>query len=340
MAIASALASMTHPFGFVIAAFQQLYLFAIAVGSRQFVLRPLVCGAFLLALYLTWMVPNVAAMSWLLERPNMFDRPGMGFFVDIGAFLFHHPIPALLTCVIPLGLGFRGYSARLVAALKQRDWRDPSVYLPLMMAVPFGTVFAAAQVQPFLYSRYLIVFLPIIFLFYSIVLDSFRWKRGTTQVFVMFLLGLSACYWIFRDYYEVEKPQTREMARYVAERLAPDTGLVTGCEPGPPFDCSVNPGSRTDADWSKYLYYLNYRKLPILDIVPDVFHTMKDLDNIIENYTLSDIKHIFIMGSRAGTGYVETAVRHLDSRNVPCTKLYFHAAVVAECTLTNVPPSR
>jgi len=328
---ASVFAAMTHPFGFVINGFLLLYLFAVALARRRWRLRSFLVGAFLLAAYVPWLVVNLMGAKWVLESP-VFSRLGAGFFVEIGAFLFHHPAPAVLIAIIPLAIGGLAYIGQFRAALLRGALENPVVFLPFMLAAPFAFVFLIAQFQPFLYTRYLIVFLPYIYMFFAVVLMSRTWRNEIFPVGLVFVLGLTAQFWIFRDYYEIAKPQTRELAQYVLSQSNDTTAIVTGCDPAPPFECALGSGKATDADWSKYLFYLNRDQLPAFTVVPDVFYTMADLDLLVNRYRANGVGRVILMGSRGGLAYVATATGHMQNNGFECRPRQFHLASAAICT--------
>ena len=332
--MASLLAAVTHPFGFIITAFMFGFLFLVSLSRKFFVKRALSLGSILVGCYLVWMALNLLGIQWVLGKETIYAKPGLWFFIHIGAFLFHHPVPALLICVVPLTMGATGYYDRLRSALADHAWHDPAIYLPFILAMPFAFVFSVAQIQPFLYSRYLIVFLPFIYVLYAFVFAQWRWRRPAMQVVVMFVLAVSAAYWVFRDYYEVDKPQTRELAQFVLSKADSSTAIVTGCNPNPPFECALGDGRRTDADWSKYLYYLNYAHLPEMSLIPSVFDDLAGLDHLIIDYRKQGKRQLILMGSRSGVGYVDTAVAHLDLQGIMCRQTRYHLAVAAECALS------
>jgi 4-amino-4-deoxy-L-arabinose transferase-like glycosyltransferase len=329
---ASVLAAMTHPFGFIINGFLLLYLFLVAIRRRTWVLRSFVIGALLLASYLPWLVVNLTGIQWVLQG-TVFTRPDIWFIVDIGAFLFHHPVPALLTAIVPLGIGAFAFSGHLREAISSRALDDPAIYLPFMLAAPFAFVFAVAQFEPFIYTRYFIVFLPYIYMFFAFVLMSRQWQRKVVPVGLTFLLAMSAEYWILRDYYLIEKPQTRDLAQFVLTEINETTVVVTGCYPNPIFECELGPGRATDASWSKYLFYLNYDHLPDFRIIPDTFFSHENLDQRIDQYRADAIDRVILMGSRGGRDVVASAVEHLQSRDIECETTEFHMAVAAICPL-------
>ncbi len=334
MTVASLLASMTHPFGFILSAFQFLYLFVVANSKRTHRVRSIVLGAVPVAAYAAWLSVNLVGIDWVLGKQNMYERPGLGFLVDVGAFLFHHPIPAVLSAVIPLALGAVAYARRLRVAIGLCHLSDPVIYLPFMLAAPFAFAFLVAQVQPFLYSRYLIPFLPFIFAFIAVVLSARPWRDRATPVLLAFALATTSLFWILRDYYEVDKEQVRELGRYVRTVVGPNDAIVTGCETKAPFECALGPGRRTDADWSKYLYYLNYESLPSLTMIPDVFHDQTELDTLFDLYRRDGKERVILMGSRRGFGYIEDALPHIKARGYACEVKQFHSAAVALCPLS------
>jgi mannosyltransferase len=329
---ASLLAAMTHPLGFIICGFQLLYLFVVAVIRRRWVVRSLATGAIVLGAFLVWMAVNLRGIDWVLES-TLFSRPDIWFFVDIGAFLFHHPVPALLTAIIPLGIGALAYFQNLRAAMIRRALEDPVIFLPIMLAAPFAFVFLVSQFEPFLYTRYFIVFLPYIYMFFAVVLMSRQWRNSVVPVALVFALAMAAEYWILRDYYVIEKPQNRELAQYVLDELTETSAIVTGCDSKPVFECALGPGRATGADWSKYLFYLNLANLPEFALVPDSFTTVVEFDDLVDQYQAIGLDQIILMGSREGLVYVTRAVEHMTSLGFECRTTNFHMAKAAKCDL-------
>ena len=330
---AALLAAMTHPFGFILVGFEFLYLFLVALQLRVHRVRVVVLGSLPVVAYAAWLGANLFGIDWVLGQQNMWSPPDLRFMVDVGAFLFHHPVPALLTAVIPLTLGATSYGRRLRLAVRAWDLTEPSIYLPFMLAAPFAFIFAVAQVQPFLYSRYLIVFLPFIYAFCAVVLTSRPWRDHATPVILISVLALASLYWILRDYYVVDKEQVRELAHFVRAEAGARDAIATGCDTKV-FVCALGPNLPTDADWSKYLYYLNYDTLPVLAVVPDVFHSPAELDAMIERYRAEGMKRLIVMGSRKGVSYVEEALNHLRERGTKCELRPFYLAAAALCPLS------
>jgi len=170
--IVSVLAALTHPFGFIITGFQWLYLFVAVLGNRDLTIKAMLFGSGLFVVYLCWFIPNTFGIAKVIAEDQLyFERPGLWFFVHIGAFLFHHPVVAALTCIIPLSLGAAPYVKVLQRVIREWDLTSPAIYLPFMLAAPFLFSFGVAQIKPFMYSRHLIVFLPFIFAFFAYVLS-------------------------------------------------------------------------------------------------------------------------------------------------------------------------
>jgi 4-amino-4-deoxy-L-arabinose transferase-like glycosyltransferase len=327
------LASMSHPFGFLASGFMLLYVFVASLRQRILSIQVFIAGLALVALYGIWTAVNLTGLGWVTGESNMFTPPDLSFLVDVGAFLFHHPVVALLTFGVPLLLGGRGYLKNLLDALGEKNLTAPEIYLPFMIIIPFVVVFAAAQFKPFMYTRYLIVFLPFIYAFYALLISSGSKLTPAVNQIVIAALAVLATIWFIPDHYKVEKPQTREMAAYVLQHLKPDDVILTGCQSGPPFECVIGPNRNTDPDWSKYLYYLNYRTLPETPIVPDVFNSFSELDQLLESYRAAGAKRIFLIGSRAGEGYVFHALGRLKSRLGPCKPQKFHLATATICEI-------
>ncbi len=331
--IASAFAALTHPFGFIITEFQWLYLLLVVRKSRALALRSTLFGFALLLAYLCWFIPNTIGIAKLMAGEQIyFERPGLWFFVHIGAFLYHHPVVAILTCVIPLAIGSVSYLRRFFDTLLSGNLYSPAVYLPFIILVPFLFAFLVAQIKPFMYSRHLIVFLPFIFVFIAYVLACARWRNPWLQPLLVFILAVIACYWIFRDFYEPDKPQNRELAAFALTEMDARTLLVVPCDPEPRFECRLGPGRATNPRWSKYLYYLNYKTLPELPTIPRTFRDDKELALILDETRARGTSRVVLIGSRGNIGSVMGGLRLLESINYRCEKRRFHRALGAICS--------
>jgi uncharacterized membrane protein len=330
--IASVLAALTHPFGFIITGFQWLYLFFAVLGRRNLAIRAALFGTGFFVVYLGWFIPNTFGIAKVIAEDQLyFNRPGLWFFVHIGAFLFHHPVVAVLTSIIPLGLGAAPYGKRLLRLIRAWDFTAPEIYLPFMLAAPFLFSFAVAQIKPFMYSRHLIVFLPFIFVFVAYVLSCRRWRYGVTQPLLIFVLAVTSCYWIFRDYYIPDKPQNRELAQFALAAAGEDALIAIPCEAEVRFECLLGPGKSTNPRWSKYIYYLNRGTLPRLPVMPETFRDRSELAAIVARSRELGKRRIVLMGSRGNVGMVEEALEYLQSSQFDCQTKEFHLALGAVC---------
>jgi len=334
MFVTALFASATHPFGFIISGFLLLYLFVIGFGMNRQTLRAFGLGATLAVFYGAWLVPNLIGIAHVtVSTQTVFDRPGLEFFVSIGAFLFHHPVTALLTCVIPLALGGRGYIADLRSAVTRRAWSDPVIALPCMMTVPFAFVFTVAQFQPFMYSRHMIAFLPFIYAFYAVVMARHAWKPGL-QPIVVAALAIAASYWVYSDYYQPEKAQNREAVALAIEQCEGNCTIAVGCRRSPPFECREGPNARTDGAYTRYLYYLNRTTLPMLPYQPQVFHNETELTALIKAHQSNGEAPIVFLGGREGFRFIKmgaAAVRRLGGQ---CKRTDFLNAWTEFCHLS------
>ena len=217
MLFASILASMSHPFGFMMTASMFFYLFLVSLKTKAVAARTFICGSILTGVYVGWAIINLTGLGWLFVEKNTFYSPGLTFFLDIGAFLFHHPVPAFLIFGGVVLLGGARYFGKTLIVTRNRDWTAPEMYLPLIMAVPFFIVFTVSQFQSFMYSRYMIVFLPFIYCFFAQIISARKWNSKAGAPVAAVSLVFLASFWIFPDHYVVEKPQTREMIRYVLD---------------------------------------------------------------------------------------------------------------------------
>jgi mannosyltransferase len=329
---ASVLASLTHPFGFLVCGFQFFYLFATQFRNKRVLLLSFFGGSLMLFVYGGWTLLNIqTGLQWLVGRSNMFSAPGFEFFIDIGAFLFHHPIVAVLTFGIPFVLGAKGYMALIAQHRSGLNWAAPEIYLPIMMAGPFAIAFLIAQFEPMMYSRYLIVFLPFIYLFFGILINARSWKIPAYQVFVAAIICMSASYWIFRDYYEPDKVQNREMVNAALAETTDETAILASCSDYAIFSCSTGNNVYTDASWTKYLYYLNKDKLPNLPLVPTPFRDTASLLKRLNELKAAGKTKFIVMGSRDFVAQVGMAHKEMNALGMACHIRKFVKAEVLVC---------
>ncbi len=299
---AAFLAAMLHPFGMLVSGFQILYLLILAlIRHRALIVFSFFSGLFVLAVYSLWIWVNLTHLGHTSEDSvtgNPFNRPGLGFFINIGAFLFHHPVVALLTAIIPMALGAAGYWKILKGALGQRDLTSPAIYLPAMMLFPFATVFIASLIYPLMYTRHLIVFLPYIYCFFAYIFVQQQWRWRGREAGVMLVLCIASTVFILPDYYQPHKTQAREGIAHALSNADENTKFVTPCDFEPPWECRLGPQYVLSTRWNVYLYYLNKPYLPDLPIVPDVARNTGELSELVRGYRENGIKKVTLIAIR------------------------------------------
>jgi len=331
----SVLASMTHPFGLLLTGFQFVYLFLTNITRRTVMLRALVLGLILGAIYGTWTYFNIRfGIGWLIGSSNMFDAPDWWFFVDVGAFLFHHPLAGAITAGGVLLLGGKSYYFRFLECLRNRNWTEPEIYAPIMLAAPFTIAFIVSQFQPLMYTRYLIVFLPYIYIFYGTILCRGELLVSLRPPVLAAILVIFGSYWVYRDFLILEKPQTNIISQIALAHLDDESVLLAGCSYDRAFSCKAGPNEKTNSRWSKYLYYLNPGQVIKFTTVPRPFRTIEELRSEIKSAEAFGKKRLIIIGSRKQTRYVSLAVEEFIRRKRKCDVQKFISANIAICNLT------
>jgi len=141
-------------------------------------------------------------------------------------------------------------------------------------------------------------------------------------------------YWIYRDFLILEKPQTNIISQIALEHLDDESVLLAGYSYDRAFSCKSGPNEKTNARWSKYLYYLNPGQVIKFTTVPRPFRTIKELRSEIKSAEASGKKRLIIIGSHKQTRYVSLAVEKFIRRKRKCDVQKFISANIAICNLT------
>ncbi len=272
--------SYAHLYGFIFASFLWIYLIAADLMNKDAVsARRASFGLAVTVLsYLPWLTIMLRSMrqTGFLELPS-YEAPGAQFFIDIGAFMYHHPVPAVLLGVGPILLGGPQTFRRIVTAVRARNLDEPFLALIFVVVIPFAAVFIFSQVKPMLYTRYLMVFVPAGVLFTALAFEEFRLGLGWRRHVALVVAGLISLAWVLPDHYRFRsKPQTREAAQFILETFDPATDTVLApCNPSPNFSCIYDVGHLSPR-LSRYVHYLNYQTLPDFPLRPDSFASIAE----------------------------------------------------------------
>ena len=266
-----------------------------------------------------------------LKMPS-YEAPGAQFFIDMGAFMYHHPVPALLLGVGPILLGGRQTFKRIVTAVRTGNLYEPFLALICVVVIPFAAVFIFSQVKPILYTRYLMVFVPAGILFTALAFEQFRigqnWRRHVAVV----VAGLISLAWVLPDHYRFRsKPQTREAAQFILETFDPATDTVLApCNPSPNFSCTYDAGHLSPR-LSRYVHYLNYQTLPDIPLRPDSFASISEAGERAGEYNEIVGKTVFLIGSRQHLGVLPDAAAEVSRAGFSCTETNFFMSIVYTC---------
>lgn len=325
------LSAALHPFGMILGTFMYAYLFLSLLRHRPVIsVAAAMSAAVVIGAYGAWFMSTAWVAQEIVTNGIVFSRPGLGFFIDIGAFLYHHPIPLVLTAAIPVAIGARPFISRINE--HGLDLRSPQFFLPIMIVAPFAFVFILSQFQPFIYTRHLIVFLPFLFILIAIIFQSRDWghlKKATPAV--VFLLCLIATFWIVRDYYVPDKPENRQVAEFVLENVDARSVILAPCADEPPFYCSFGRGAGLSHRLSKYYYYLNRGSLPVLHYKPVPFDSQTTLLERVAEASRNGYDHPLLIGSRGNLPEVQKAVIALEKQGYRCQTAPHHLALAASC---------
>jgi hypothetical protein len=325
------LSAALHPFGMILGAFMYAYLFIGLLRHRPVVsVAAMISAAVVIGAYGVWFMSAAGVTQEIVANGVVFSRPGLSFFVDIGAFLYHHPIPLVLTAAIPLSIGTRAFIGGFPKL--GFDVRSPQLFLPIMIVVPFVFVFVVSQFQPFIYTRHLIVFLPFLFILIAIVFQGRDWgrmKKATPAVVAM--LCLAATFWIVRDYYVPDKPENRQIADFVLENFDARSVILAPCTDEPPFYCTFGKGAGLSHRLSKYYYYLNRQTLPVAQHKPVPFESQTALLERVGEARRNGYDHPLLLGSRANLPEIQLAVTTLEEHGYRCQTASHHLALAASC---------
>jgi hypothetical protein len=328
--------SFAHLYGFIFAAFLWIYLFAADLFRRDpLAARWSAFGFFITNLaFLPWLAINMRAMadSEMLDLTPL-DRPGASFFVDVGAFMYHHPIPALLLGLGPILLGSRRTFPRIWTAFRARNLNEPLLGLICVIVIPFVAVFVFSQFKPILYTRYLMVFVPAGIFFTALAFEEWRQQSPWRRHVALLAVAVISLAWILPDHYRYRsKPQTREAVQFILESFDPATDLVWApCQVEAIFSsCDYSAGALSPR-LSRYVHYLNYDSLPEISIRPESFATPEDAYNQAQHFQNEGTKTIFLIGSRSHLGQLPDGTKALLEAGFHCIETKFFMSAVYTC---------
>jgi uncharacterized membrane protein len=327
--------SYVHLYGFILAASLWLHLGASALlvrdnpGCRRAALG---LGVTCL-MFIPWISMNLiaAAQAGFLHLIHI-ESPGVGFFVDMGAFMYHHPVPALLLALLPIAFGGRAVARKIGDAALSRNLREPFLAIVCVTVLPFLAVFLFSQVKPILYTRYLMPFVPAAIIFIALAYEnssvSVPWKRHIA----LLVAALMTLPLILPDHYELRwKPQNREAVQWILDRYKPaHDAIIVPCVPEPTFSCSYETGILS-ARVSRYVHYLNFQTLPDLPIRPDFYSQGADVGGIISRYQDRKVKVVFLLGSRKHLEALPAARKVIEMNGFRCREQVFFLSTVYQC---------
>jgi 4-amino-4-deoxy-L-arabinose transferase-like glycosyltransferase len=327
-------ASMLHIYSGVLAGFCFSYL-AIVAWRRGRLRRVLPSFAVFLSLWAAWLVFNLSAVSSLLGKGNfIYDPPDLAFFVDIGAFAYHHPVPALLTFLLPLAVGLRTTISRLGQTIRGFALEDPLLACLSAAILPFAAMFLFSQVQPLMLTRYLIAFLPAGLLVVAATFATWRPAREGWGLVALYLAGTASLYWLLPDLYEQRhRPQTREAVGEVLSQWQSGEPIVVYCRPEWVGGCDPeDPGTGAMTfRVTRYLHYLNHSTLPDWPIPVISFDTEEEAAALADRFLAEGVERLHVVGARGDVFQVKIALGILGSRGYECQKKVFFKALAGHC---------
>jgi len=327
-------ASMLHIYSGVLAGFCFAYL-AIVAWCRGRLRRVLPSFAIFLSLWVAVSVFILSGVTSLLGKGNfIFDPPDLAFFVDIGAFAYHHPVPALLTFLLPLAVGLRPSIPRLVQTIRGFALEDPLLACLSAAILPFATMFLISQVQPLMLTRYLMAFLPAGLLVVAAIFAAWRPARKGWGLVALFLAGMTSLYWLLPDLYEQRhRPQTREAVGEVLAHWRSGEPIVIHCRPEWMGGCDPE-DPRTGAvsfRITRYLHYLNHGTLPDWPIPVISFDTEEEAAALADRFLAEGVERLHVVGARKDVRHVKIVLRILGSRGYECRQRAFFKALAGHC---------
>ena len=184
----SVITSYVHLYGFILSGYLWAHLVVLALlKSDSRFLRVSALGlAVTVVGFAPWLAIDVYGMvtSGAIAMSHI-GPPGISFLVDIGAFLYHHPVPALLLGVGPVLLGLSPAARRFASSIRRGDLSDPLVALAGVIIVPFIALFVVSQFKPMLQTVYLTPFVPAVLAFVALVFAQWTWRANLQRSLIL-----------------------------------------------------------------------------------------------------------------------------------------------------------
>lgn len=330
---ATLVASYIHLYGFILSMACWGYLgFSHLVMRRPGWLKFAGGLALTILAFAPWLtITLVAAQERAFNGANVvspvdFKPPKLSFFIDIGAFLYHHPIPALLVAVLPTAAGLYVGWFGLRQAVREQGLFHPLVALFCICALPTLAIIAFSLVHPMIKTHHLMVFVPAVVAWVAIAYQPCmaRWPRGAAVA--LFLLAVTSLAWILPDHYRPRhREQTREAAAYVTDRMAAGDAVVAYCIEEWFGGCVLGPRALS-ARLGAYIHYLNYSTLPRIPLIPETYATPEDAAALAQRHRQQQ-RNVFLIMSREAPVRFQFAQQAYESEAYRCAQptLFFRA---------------
>jgi len=335
--VLSVIVSYVHLYGFILSGYLWAHLVAAALARRdaRFIRLSLTGLAITVLGFAPWLAINIYGMvsSGSIAMSHI-SPPGVRFLVDIGAFLYHHPVPAVLLGLGPVLLGLLLGLRRFAAAIGRRDLCDPLVALVGLIVVPFVALFVFSQFKPMLQTAYLTPFVPAVLAFVALVFAEWKWRTDWQRSLVLIVVACVSLVWVLPDFYRVRhKPQTREAVEYIRANIDENSIVMAPCRVEALWGCDMNKG-QISARFSRYVHYLNYDQLPQLSLVPEQFASTEEAASMARRFRNSGIEKVFLIGSRTHLSVLPVAAAELTAAGYRCEERRFIRSAVFACNLT------
>jgi hypothetical protein len=333
----SVVASYVHLYGFILSGYLWAHLMVLALlKSDSRFLRVSALGlAVTVVGFAPWLAIDVYGMvtSGAIAMSHI-GPPGINFLVDIGAFLYHHPVPALLLGVGPVLLGLSPAARRIASSIRRGDQSDPLIALAGVIIVPFIALFVVSQFKPMLQTAYLTPFVPAVLAFVALIFSQWTWRADWQRSLILIAAAAISLVWVLPDFYRVRhKPQTREAVEYIRTNLDNNGVVLAPCHVEFLWGCDMDKG-QISARFARYVHYLNYDHLPELSLIPEQFASNAEAAALARGFHDQGIERVFLIGSRGHRSLLPSAENEIVGAGYACSEVNFIQSTVHDCRLS------
>jgi len=276
-----------HYFGTALIYLQLIYLFIAFIYYKKPLKKMLFLSFIITALFFMWFIPHVFLIASFDGSLYGLKKQNWLVLADLADLIYSKNI--ILLILVPLILGIKIYINNFKAFAKSISLNSPITSLLYISIVPVIIFCFLSQFFAILYTKYLLIILPAVYLLTSMFILSNPFlseTKGIVYVFLVSALGLYLymfpTFQIKGSYYAPHKQQWREAVSYIKMNYPAENDKTIIFSDRSPFSCGYYFNFFRGKDKIYKTEYLNLMNLA-------------DIDKTINKLTSKKYNRIFIL---------------------------------------------